>query len=156
MGDDVIKSRVEGSRLVVETAAGTEEYEMNFLVAVLLVYVARGSGQIEPEESAEMIGLIESQFNLPGAESLELITRAMTDMAEKREPDPVLARLGPALSESDQEDIAVMALKVVAADGQREFAEIERFNRAMQAAGIGPEVVHRAFDRYFAETMPGQ
>jgi uncharacterized tellurite resistance protein B-like protein len=48
-----------------------------------------------------------------------------------------------------------MALKVVAADGQRHFSEMEQFNRAMEAAGISPETVHRAFDRYFAETMPG-
>jgi hypothetical protein len=46
-------------------------------------------------------------------------------------------------------------LKVIAADGRREFAEMENFNRAVEAVGVSPEIVHRAFDRYFAETMPG-
>jgi hypothetical protein len=32
---------------------------------------------------------------------------------------------------------------------------MEQFNRAMEAVGVPPEIVHRAFDRYFAETMPG-
>ncbi|MCP3994874.1 MAG: hypothetical protein GY722_07400 [bacterium] len=49
-----------------------------------------------------------------------------------------------------------MGLKVVAADGQRDVAEMEQFNRAVTAIGIFPEIVHRAFDRYFAETMPGE
>jgi len=49
-----------------------------------------------------------------------------------------------------------MALKVVAADGRREVAEMEKFNQAVEAIGISPEIVHRAFDRYFAETMPGK
>ena len=49
-----------------------------------------------------------------------------------------------------------MGLKVVAADGRRDVAEMEQLNFAMGAIGIAPEIVHRAFDRYFAETMPGE
>jgi hypothetical protein len=31
---------------------------------------------------------------------------------------------------------------------------MEKFNQAVEAVNISPEIVHRAFDRYFAETMP--
>ena len=31
--------------------------------------------------------------------------------------------------------------------------EIEQFRRAMDALGISSETLHRAYDRYFAETM---
>lgn len=155
MSDDIITSRLEGTKLIVETAEGVEEYDSKFLVAALLIYVARGSGQIEPEESAQIIELIEERFHMQGAESLELITRAMTEMIEKPELGPLLTDLAPTLSDTDKEDMALMALKVIAADGRREFAEMEQFNRAMEAAGISPEIVHKAFDRYFAETMPG-
>ena len=155
MNDDIIVSRLEGTKLVVETADGIEEYDSQFLVAALLVYVARGSGQITPEESGEMIELIESRFHLQGAESLELITHAMNEMMDKPQLGLMLLGLVPTLSDVEKEDIALMALKVVAADGQRRFSEMEQFNRAVEAAGIAPEIVHRAFDRYFAETMPG-
>lgn len=155
MSNKIIGSRLEGTKLIVETAAGVEEYDSKFLVAALLIYVARGSGQIEPEESAQIIELIEERFHMQGAESLELITRAMTEMIEKPELGPLLTDLAPTLSDTDKEDMALMALKVIAADGRREFAEMEQFNRAMEAAGISPETVHKAFDRYFAETMPG-
>ena len=90
-----------------------------------------------------------------GAESLELITRAMTAMAEKPTLPTLLAELGSTLSDGDKEDIALMGLKVVAADGKRDSREMEQFNRAMEGIGISPEIVHRAFDRYFEETMPG-
>lgn len=102
-----------------------------------------------------MIELIERHFHLQGSESLELITTAMSEMADKPTLVNLLADLGPSLSDSDKEDIALMGLKVVAADGHRHFAEMEQFNRAMEAIGISPEIVHKAFDRYFAETMPG-
>jgi uncharacterized tellurite resistance protein B-like protein len=155
MKDEIIVSRLEANKLIIETAGGVEEYDSQFLVAALLVYVARGSGQIEPEESAKMIELIENHFQLEGAESLDLISRAMTQMMEKPALAELLTDLAPTLSDDDKENIALMALKVVAADGHRHFAEMEQFNRAMQAVNISPEIIHKAFDQYFAETMPG-
>ena len=156
MTTEILSSRLEGTKLIIETVEGTLTYDSRFSVAALLVFVARGSGSIEPEESAKMIELIEDHFHLQGAESLELITTAMSEMTDKPSLPNLLTDLGATLSDGDKEDIALMGLKVVAADGRRDFAEMEQFSRAMEAIGISPEIVHRAFDRYFAETMPGQ
>ncbi len=155
MSDDIIVSRLVGTKLIVETAEGVEEYDSRFLVAALLIFIARGSGQIMSEESAQMIELIEDHFNLQGSESLELLTQAMTEMIDKPELPRLLIDLAPTLSEAEKEDIAFMGLKVVAADGHRNFAEMEQFDRAMSALEISPEIVHKAFERYFAETLPG-
>ncbi len=155
MSDTIKTSTLKGTELILETSYGTRTYDSQFLVAALLIYVARGSGRIEPEESAKMIDLIEDHFQLQGAESLELLTRAMTDLAENPDIESELVKLAPTLSDDDREDIAVMALKVIAADGHRHTAELEKFSEAVEAIGISPETVHRAFDRYFAETMPG-
>jgi uncharacterized tellurite resistance protein B-like protein len=155
MSDSIITSRLEGTTLVVETDTATETYDAQFLVAALLIFVARGSGTIEPEETSKMLELIQGHFHLQGAESLALLTRAMSELAEKPELGELLAELGRSLSDADKEDIAVMALKVIAADGRRKVAEMEKFNEAVEAVGVSPEIVHRAFDRYFAETSPG-
>ncbi len=155
MTTEILSSQLEGTKLIIETAEGTRTYDSQFLVAALLVFVARGSGKIEPEESAKMIELIEDHFHLQGAESLELITTAMSELTDKPTLGLLLADLGKTLSDGDKEDIALMGLKVVAADGHRHFAEMEQFSKAMTAADIPPQIVHRAFDRYFAETMPG-
>ena len=155
MTDEILDSRLEGTTLIVETRDGETRYDSRFLVAALLVFVARGSGRIAPEESGKMIELIEDYFHMEGAESLELLTFAVSELADKPALAELLAELGPTLSEGDKEDIALMGLKVVAADGQRQYAEMEQFNRAMETIGISPEIVHRAFDRYFAETLPG-
>ena len=154
MATEILSSRLEGTTLVVETTGGERSYDSKFFVAALLIYVARGSGRIEPEESGKIIELIEEHFHLQSAQSLELITFAMAEIAEMPTLPELLLDLGPTLSDGDKEDIALMGLKVVAADGQREYSEMEQFNRAMSAIGIEPHIVHRAFDRYFAETMP--
>lgn len=155
MNDTIKMTRLDGTELIVETSDGVEVYDSKFLVAALLIFVAQGSGSIEPEESAKMIDLIEQHFKMEGAESLALLTRAMSELAEKPELGEHLVELGQTLSDQQKEDIAVMALKVIAADGRREYAEMENFSRAVEAVGVSPEVVHRAFDRYFSETMPG-
>ena len=155
MTDEILGSRLEGTTLIVETRDGETRYDSRFLVAALLVFVARGSGRIAPEESGKMIELIEDYFHMEGAESLELLTFAISELADKPALSELLAELGPTLSEGDKEDIALMGLKVVAADGKRQYAEMEQFNRAMETIGISPDIVHRAFDRYFAETLPG-
>lgn len=155
MSDTIKTTRLQGNELIVETKYGTEVYDGKFLVAALLIYVAKGSGTIEPEESAKMIDLIEQHFQLQGSESLELLTRAMSELAEKPELTEHLVELGRTLSDKQKEDISVMALKVIAADGRRQVSEMEQFNRAVEAVGVSPDVVHRAFDRYFEETMPG-
>jgi uncharacterized tellurite resistance protein B-like protein len=155
MSDTIKTTRLEGTELIVETRDGVEVYDSKFLVAALLIFVAQGSGSIAQEESAKMLDLIEEHFKMEGSESLELLTRAMSELAEKPELGQHLVELGQTLSDQQKEDIAVMALKVIAADGRREFAEMENFSRAVEAVGVSPEIVHRAFDRYFAETMPG-
>jgi uncharacterized tellurite resistance protein B-like protein len=159
MNDTIIATRLDGTELHVETRDGVEVYDSKFLVAALLIFVAQGSGSIAPEESAKMIELIEEHFKMEGSESLELLTRAISELADKPGLGEHLAELGKSLSDQQKEDIAViiavMALKVIAADGRREFAEMENFSRAVEAVGVSPEIVHRAFDRYFAETMPG-
>lgn len=153
MSDTIKSKRLEGTHLIVETKYGTETYDSKFLVAALMIYIARGSGSIAPEESAKMIDLIEEYFQMQGAESLELLTRAIAEMAENPDLQQALMDLAPTLTDEDKEEIALMALKVIAADGRREVAEMEKFNKAVEGIGISPEAVHRAFDRYFAETM---
>jgi len=155
MTDEILGSRLDGATLVVETREGETRYDSRFLVAALLVFVARGSGMIAPEESGRMIELIEEHFGMQGAESLELLTYAISEMADKPTLSEQLVQLAPTLTEGEKEDIALMGLKVVAADGTRQYSELEQFKRAMEGLGISPETVHRAFDRYFAETLPG-
>ena len=155
MNEDTIKTRFVGKKLLVETEDGEEEYDTQFLVAALLVYIARASGEIAPEESAAMIEMLAGYFDIERAEALELITRAMSVLTDRPELTDDLVKLARAFSVGEQEAIALMSLKVIAADGQREFNEMEEFKLAMEALNVAPETVHRAFDKYFEETMPG-
>ena len=89
MTGKILVTRLEDGKLIVESDDGIVEYDSQFLVAALLVYVAQGDGTIDPAESAQMIDLIRERYKLKSGESLELVTRAMTEVIA----EPELARL---------------------------------------------------------------
>jgi uncharacterized tellurite resistance protein B-like protein len=130
------------------------DHEDKLLVAALLVFMARGSGRIEQQEADTMIALLSEYCGITGAEALELLQTAINELAEQPAAAASLTERARALSDERKEDLAYLALRVIAADGKREAAEMAQFNRAVEVAGIDAGVVHRAFDRFFAETMP--
>lgn len=145
--------RFEDDALIIETQTTTEVYDAKYLVSALLVFVAQGDGEISGEETAEMLRLVSDHFDLQSSQSLELLTHAMTDIAENPDFENLLRELAVLLNEIEKEDVCLMMLKIVAADGRREVDELEKFQRAAKIIGISAETLHRAYDRYFEETM---
>ena len=129
-----------------------EDYDERFLVAALLVFVARGDGIISERETEKMLSLVGEHFGLPSGASLALLTRAIEALSDDPRLPDRLRELAPRLDAAQKEDVAVMLLNVVAADGRKDAAEMELLQRAGEIMGITSEGMHRAFDRYFSET----
>lgn len=144
--------RLEGEEIVIETQNALESYDAKYLVSALLVYVAKGNGNISGEEVTEMLTMVGDHFDLQSPQSLELITNVMEDIAENPDIENLLKDLSPLLAAEEIEDVTVMMLKIVAADGRRDVDELETFQTAAQIIGVSAETLHRAYDRYFEET----
>ena len=152
MIDEPKPLRFEDDEMIIETQNATEVYDAKYLAAVLLVYVAKGDGNISESETKQMLDLLGDYFDLPSASSLELLTRAMADIAENPDLDNLLKDLSVILSLAEKEDIALMMLKVVAADGRKDAEEMDKLSTAAQIIDIPADVMHCAYDRYFEET----
>jgi uncharacterized tellurite resistance protein B-like protein len=150
--DSWISSRFDGMNLVVETAEKSAIYELEYLVSVLLVAVARSDGHIDDSETDKMLELVAEYFHMKSAESLNLLSRAVRQLANSPDLSSLLRGWSDILTPLDKEDIAVMMLKVVAADGKREAQEIAMLTKAADLIGISSEAMHEAFKRYFSET----
>ena len=149
MIEDLIDPRFEGNQLVIETSNETEVYDSKFLVAALLLSVAKSDGHISEIETEKMLQLVGDHFRLRSSESLELLTSAMTKIAENPDLTSILKDLSSMLTSSDKEDVAVMLLKVVAADGRKDAKEMDTLSQAAEIIEISPESMHKAYDRYF-------
>ena len=127
--------------------------DTKYLVAALLVFVAKSDGHISGDETSEMIGLINDHFGTGSGESLALLTNAMEDMAEKKDFASELAALARGVSVAEKEEIALMMLKVVAANGRKDAEEMDKLRHAADIIEIPADALHRAYDRYFEETQ---
>jgi uncharacterized tellurite resistance protein B-like protein len=151
MTEDLIEPRFEGAQLIIETSNETEVYDSKYLVAALLISIAKSDGHISENETAKMLQLVGDHFQLKSSESLELLTRAMANLAENPDLTNLLKELSSVLTSADKEDVAVMLLKVVAADGRQDAEEMDTLSQAAEIIDISSESMHRAFDRYFDE-----
>lgn len=156
MIEDLIEPRFEGAQLIIETSNETEVYDSQYLVAALLVSVAKSDGHISESETSKMLQLVGSHFQLKSSESLELLTRAMANLAENPDLTSLLKELSSVLTSADKEDVAVMLLKVVSADGRQDAEEMDTLSQAAEIIDISSESMHRAFDRYFDEKTPDE
>lgn len=144
--------RIDGDELIIETQSRTEVYDSKYLLAALLLFVARGDSAITGNQTQQMLALIEKQFGIVSAESLELLTRAMADIAENPDMESLLRDLSGLLNVHEKEDFAVMMLKVAAADGRQDADEMERLQKAADILSISPDIMHKAYDRYFEDS----
>ena len=152
MIEELKPPRIEGDELIIDTISGTEVYDSKYLLAALLIFVAKADRTISINETEKMLALIEEQFDIPGAESLALLRRAIEDISENPDMNNLLSEISSVLSLDEKEDIAVMLLKVAAADGRKDAEEMEKLQVAAEIMSIPPELMHNAYDRYFEET----
>ncbi len=151
MTEEKTITRFEGTQLIVETGDEKEVYDAEFLMAALLVSVAVSDGEISAIETEKMLQLVGDHFEMKSSESLELLTSAMENLAEKPEITDILKELGTVLTSADKEDVAVMMFKVIAADGREATEEMETLTAAAGVIGISPESLQKARQRFFAE-----
>lgn len=143
--------KFDETTIVIETAGETETFDTKFLIAALLLFVAKGDGNISDLETETMLATLQAHFELESSEALALLTRAMGALAENPDLESLLRRLSTLLNDRNKEDIAVMLLNVISADGRRDVEEMEKMDIAAAIIDISPEVMHRAHTRYFEQ-----
>jgi len=96
-----------------------------------------------------MLAITESHFRLSSAEALELLTNALTEAPEPEELEAQLRALRNLLDPAEKEEVAMLLLELIAADGRRESAELDVLHYAADVLEIPPEVMHSAYERFF-------
>lgn len=127
------------------------ERDFRFLITLLLVDLAKSNGRITQTETEKMMEITQSQFQMSSAEALELLTSAVATLTDHPNLEDVLRALKDVLNAAAKEEILLLMLELIAADGQRETREMEIFKHAADVLEIAPESVHKAFERFFSK-----
>jgi uncharacterized tellurite resistance protein B-like protein len=127
-----------------------ERYDSRFLLSALLVFVAKGDGNISSLESQKLIELLCSKFGIRSAEALEDLSYAVMALADDAGIPRKLRKISQSLSIDEKIDVFTMMLEVAAVDGKQEAGEIRAINVAAQIMDMPQAAIHTAFEAYFS------
>ena len=119
------------------------------LVAAILVILARSDGGISPDENLRMVQLLREKYRLQPGEALELITRVAASDATVENSAALLASANKEFSSADKEELLLMALKVIAADREKDAGEMEFLATLVEKLRVDDETMDAVYSRYF-------
>lgn len=142
---------MENDRLVVTEAPRETFFDPRFLVAALLEHVARGDGVVCEAEIRKMIDLVARHFQLDVSRAEQKFSQALSLYAGNLDLAAVGNVLEVVLKPDEREDVIVMLLQVIAADGRQGSDELAALDEVVDCLGISAEERHAGFSRYFDE-----
>lgn len=129
--------------------------EVQHQIADLLAIVATSDGSVSTEEIERLVVILQRAFGLGDGSALDLITNAIHDTPADHDPGRHLHSLASALRKDQKEDLIVMLLEVISADGIKEARELEILSDTAVALRIPDDAMDRAYRRYFEKRKGG-
>lgn len=125
--------------------------DLQAMVALLLAGMADADGAITDDEFERIVGLMRGFFGLNENVSLDLFMKAVDELRKREDLSMIMDELKPRLDLRRKEDLLVILLKVIAADGEKHPKEMAYLQRFAGRIGIPDDVTERAFERYAGE-----
>ena len=121
------------------------------LVAAVLVVCAKSDGGISPEENLRMVKLLRGTYGLQPGEALALITRLADTSTTAHDLEMLLDSVNKEFSSAEKEELILMVLKVIAADKEKDAAEMKLLANLVDGLQIPDTAMQRVYDRYFEQ-----
>jgi uncharacterized tellurite resistance protein B-like protein len=142
MSDLAGPPQFEGAQLIIGAHDKAESYDARFLISTLLVFVAKGDGDISELESNKMIDLLSSKMAIRSAESLGYLSSAIMSLSNDKDIVKTLQQISQGLSAVEKDEVFTMMLDVMAVDEKPEPGEIAAITVAGQILGFSEDVIH--------------
>ncbi len=127
------------------------DLEAQDMVAGLITLVAKSDGGISPDETVRMVEMLRQRFPLEPGEALNLVTRAAHELSEDSHLDEILREINDKLALPHKEELMVMVLHIIAADNEKDAAEMKLLSALIDGLNIPESVMQNAYARYFED-----
>lgn len=141
MQDSSSDSRLRAVQLFLREKNEQAVYDEKFLISILLVYVAKGDGHIDPSETERMLDIVSNWFGITDAESMELLTAAVRRFADDDNLVERLREISKDLSHLERRSVFDMLLDVVMADGELADGEVRTVRFAGEILELAQEEI---------------
>jgi uncharacterized tellurite resistance protein B-like protein len=136
-----------GVRQLIDADAEADARDQRFLVASLLIFVAKGDGNISSSESGRMLDLLTSHLKLTNAEALDSLTLVVNALQDDADIARKLRALAGRLSTRQKLELLAMMLDVAAVDDVRDDGETEAMNMASRVLELPQDAIRDTFRR---------
>lgn len=116
-----------------------------FLVSALLLFVAKGDGNISGVESTRMIDLLSSRMNIRNAEALDSLTEVLNALQDDANIARKLRDIAARLTARQKREILDMMLDVAAVDDVRDEGETEAIDMATRILDMSQSEIGDAY-----------
>jgi uncharacterized tellurite resistance protein B-like protein len=130
--------------------AASPSCESHFLLAALLLLVAKGDGAISSLESQKVIELLSSHFGIRNSEALASLSSALTALANDKGIAESLRTTSRDLPFAEKQAMFTLLLQLAAVDGEQDSAEIQSINVAAEILEMSKGDVRAAYAAYFS------
>ncbi len=135
-------TRFEGANLVYEADGETTACDATFLISTLLVFVAKGDGEISEIETGKMLDILTSRFGTGNAQALENLSAAIMTLANDKDIALRLRKIGQDLSQEETERVFDLMLDIAIVDDELDTGEVEAVKFAGQILGLSQDRIH--------------
>jgi len=118
-------------------------------IASLLAVAANSDGSIDIVETQKMTNMLRRRFDLTSGVALDLVTRAIDDLSAGDASSRLFDELNERLTLKQKDDLLLMVLEVIAADGEKEAREMALLDQTVVALNISDRQLAKIYDRYF-------
>jgi uncharacterized tellurite resistance protein B-like protein len=135
----------------IELGGGNEPVDINAQIAVasLLVAAAKSDGSIDEEETARMAQSLCRRFSITPIVADDLINRAIHAQDTGDDAATLYAELNKRLTSKHKEELILMLLEVIAADGEKKADELTLLDGAVSALKVSSKQLDEIYQRYF-------
>jgi uncharacterized tellurite resistance protein B-like protein len=118
-------------------------------IASLLAVAANSDGSIDSAESEKMVGVLRKRFDLTSNVALDLVTRSIDELSAGDASRRLFNELNERLTLKQKDDLLLMVLEVIAADGEKEAREMALLDQTVTALKISDRQLSKIYSRYF-------
>jgi uncharacterized tellurite resistance protein B-like protein len=141
--------------IIDKTGVGTandkvaSDYEAQKLIASLLALVARSDGGISPDEKSRIVNLLSKRFGFGLEEASHLVAHAAEELPSQGQLDDIVAAANDSLTRTQKEDLIFMVMCVIAADDEKDPAEMELLAKLVDGFRLPDQFMQRIYERDF-------
>ena len=118
-------------------------------IASLLAVAANSDGSIDSAETDKMVGVLRRRFELTSTVALDLVKRAIDELSAGDTSHQLFDELNERLTLKQKDDLLLMILEVIAADGEKEAREMALLDQTITALNISDRQLSNIYNRYF-------